>query len=294
MKKRGSRKTLVLGLFWFFLIILIYHAIYSFSHSSNVNTPQASRLKAAIVDHLSLSQPNQTFIQTSTNILETAGFTVDYYKGEEVTVEFYRNLPTHDYGLIILRVHSALRADNMGPPVGLFTSEPYSKTKYVYEQLTEQVARATFYEGEEPKEPSYFGIQPEFVKQSMKGKFQRTIIVMMGCNGLTYPYMAEAFIEKGASVYISWSNSVLASQTDLATTRLLQHFIVEKQSLKEAMRETFKEVGPDPSYKSLLLYYPLEAGNYTIQSIIGNLTPNIKEIKTQLILEKMKGCKIPV
>ncbi|NIW13776.1 MAG: hypothetical protein GWN31_07570, partial [Candidatus Thorarchaeota archaeon] len=89
MKKRGSRKTLVWGLLCFFLIILICYAIYSFSNSSNVNAPQASCLKVAIVDHLSLSQPNQTFIQTSTNILETAGFTVDYYKGEEVTVEFY-------------------------------------------------------------------------------------------------------------------------------------------------------------------------------------------------------------
>ncbi|UCE15829.1 MAG: hypothetical protein JSV12_08210 [Candidatus Bathyarchaeota archaeon] len=153
----------------------------------------------------------------------------------------------------------------MRPPLALFTSEPYSNTKHVYEQFTGQVGRVTFYEGEEPKEPSYFGIHSEFVKQSMKGKFQRTIIIMMGCNGLTYSYMAEAFIEKGARAYISWSNSVLASQTDLATTRLLQHFITENRTLKEAMRETFKEVGPDPLYKSFLLYYPLEAGNYTIK-----------------------------
>ncbi len=269
MKKRGPRKTLVWGLLCFFFILLICHTIYSFSHLPNVSTPQASRLKAAIVDQLSLSQPNQTFIQTSINILETAGFTVDYYKGEEVTVEFYRNLPTHDYGLIILRVHSALRA-NMGPPVGLFTSEPYSKTKYVYEQLTEQVVRVSFYEGEEPKEPSYFGIGPEFVKQGMKGKFQSTVIVMTGCNGLTYPYMAEAFIEKGASVYISWSNSVLASHTDLAITRLLQHFTVEKQNLKEAVKKTFKEVGLDPSYRSFLIYYPPEAGDCTILNVKNN------------------------
>ena len=281
-KKRGSRKILVWGLFWFFLILLMYYAIHYFSNSSNVNVLQTSRLKASIVDHLSLSQPNQTFIQTATKTLITAGFTVDYYKGEEVTVEFYRDLPTHDYDLIILRAHSALGAD-MRPPLALFTSEPYSKTKYVHEQLTGQVVRVTFYEGEEPKEPSYFGIGPEFVKQSMNGKFQKTIIIMMGCNGLTYTYMAEAFIEKGAEVYISWSYSVLASHTDLATTRLLQHFIIEKQTLREAGCKTFKEVGPDPSYKSLLLYYPLEAGNYTIQGIVGNPIPNIAEIKTRLL-----------
>lgn len=271
-RKRGSRKTLAWGLFWFFLFILLCYGVYSFSHPSNVSVSQASGFKAAIVDQLSLSQPNQTFVQTATNILETAGFTVDYYKGEEVTVEFYKSLPTHYYGLIILRVHSALRVDSE-PSVGLFTSEPYSKTKYLYEQLTEQVVRANFYEEGELKEPSYFGIQPGFVKQSMKEKFQRTIIIMMGCNGLTYPCMAEAFIEKGASVYISWTDSVLASHTDLATTRLLHHFVTQKRNLKEAVKETFREVGLDPSYGSLLLYYPLEAGKSTIQNVVGDLNP---------------------
>jgi len=265
MNKHGPRKTLVLGLLWFLLIILICHTIYSLSHPSNINTSQALPPKAAIVDQLSLFQPNQSFIQTATDFLETAGFSVDYYKSEEVTVEFYRNLPTHNYDLIILRVHSALRAD-MGPPVALFTSEPYSKTKHVQEQLTEQVVRVTFYESEDSEGSLYFGIRPEFVKQSMKGSFQNTRIIMMGCNGLTDPYMAEAFIEKGAGVYISWSNSVLASHTDLATLYLLRHFVVERRTLRGAIRETFKEVGFDPSYGSLLIYYPFEAGNCTIQT----------------------------
>lgn len=293
MKRRGSRKTLVWGLLWFFIIILICHAIYSFSHSSNVNAPQVSPFKAAIVDHLSLSQPNQTFIQTATNILETAGFTVDYYKGEEVTVGFYRNLPTHGYRIIILRVHSsATEAQGTEGPVTLFTSERVSQTKYVYEQLTGQLVGVAFSSEEREEGIGYFGITPLFVSQAMKGKFQNTIIIMMGCEGLDNPLMAEAFVQRGAKVYISWNQGVLASHTDLATIRLLQHFIIETRTLKEAVRKTFKEVGPDPSYKSLLLYYPLEAGNYTIQNIIGNLAPNLKEIKTQLVLEKMKGCKI--
>lgn len=287
-KKKHSRnksyiykKKLGCGLVGFFFILLICYAFYSFSHLSNANGRQTSQFKAAIVDHLSLSQPNQTFIQTATTTLETAGFTVDYYKGEEVNVEFYRNLPKHGYSLIILRVHSALGLD-MGPSLALFTSELYSKTKYVYEQLTTQLVRVTFYEGQKPKEPSYFGIPPEFVRYNMNGKFENTIIIMMGCNGLTNTNMAKAFIEKGAKVYISWSGSVLASHTDLATKRLLQHFLLEKRTLKESVRETFKEAGFDPVYKSLLLYYPLEAGNYTIQVTTGNLITNTTEIKTKI------------
>jgi len=64
--------------------------------STNQTTSNASQPKAAIVDHLSLTAPNQTFIETATNTLKQAGYTVDYYSGENITVEFYRNLPTHD------------------------------------------------------------------------------------------------------------------------------------------------------------------------------------------------------
>ncbi len=225
---------------------------------------QQSQPKAAIVDHLSLTAPNQTFTQTATNTLKKAGYTVDYYPGEEVTVEFYRNLPTHGYELMILRVHST------GMYGQLFTSEPYSSTKYVYEQLTDQVLRFSFYE--EP--PYYFGISPLFVKRSMKGKFQDTTIIMMGCNGLRSTYMAEAFIEKGAKVYISWSDSVLASHTDQATINLLYHLILEKQTLRQAVQNALKEVGTDPVYGSLLVYYPLEVGEQTIEGITGNPKTN--------------------
>jgi len=234
------------------------------SPNQNINSDQAinlqSQLKAAIVDHLSLTAPNQTFIQKATDILENAGYTVDYYKGERVTVGFYRDLPTHDYDILILRVHSTARYGQ------LFTSEPYSSTKYVLEQLANRVLRVSFH----GTAPFYFGVSPPFVEFSMNGNFQNTTILMMGCSGLKTTYMAEAFVRRGAKVYISWTGDVLASHTDQATTHLLQLFLIEKQTIKQAVTETREEVGPDPAYESLLMYYPLEAGNQTIEDITGN------------------------
>jgi len=238
------------------------------------------------VDQLSLTQPNQTFIETATTILKRVGFTVDYFPGEQVTVEFYRNLPTIGYSLIILRVHStATEAQGTEGPVTLFTSERLSPTKYIYEQLTDQLVGVAFSEEEKEKGIIYFGISPLFVIQSMKGRFQDTIIIMMGCEGLDNLFMAGAFVEKGAKVYIGWNRPVLASHTDLATKHLLQHFLIEKRTLKEAVRQTFKAVGPDPAYESLLIYYPLEAGEYTIQSIANNQS-------TSTMLENIKQYKI--
>ena len=98
--------------------------------------PPPGPKRASVVDQLSLTQPNPTFAQTASDLLEQAGYAVDYYSGQEVTVEFYRNLPTHGHDLLILRVHSGMARD-YGEPTGyvsLFSGEPYSETKYAAEE----------------------------------------------------------------------------------------------------------------------------------------------------------------
>jgi len=234
--------------------------------STNQPVSSTSEHKAAIVDHLSLTCPNQTFIETATNTLKQAGYAVDCYPTEEVTVDFYRNLPAHGYKIIVLRAHSSAIVEGKKGPVSLFTSERVDRTKYVYEQLTDQLVEVAFSREEKEKGITYFGIFPPFVTQSMKGRFQNTIIIMMGCEGLDNPLMAKAFVEKGARVYISWNQQVSAGHTDLATTHLLQHLLIEKRTVKQAIQETYKEVGPDPAYNSLLIAYPIEALDYTIKA----------------------------
>jgi hypothetical protein len=102
----------------------------------------------------------------------------------------------------------------------------------------------------------------------MKGTCKDALVIMMGCEGLNNTKMAQAFIEKGAKAYISWKGSVSASHTDTATINLLQHIITEKQTINQAVENTMKEAGPDPIYKSLLTYYPLEAGEQTIEGTL--------------------------
>lgn len=224
-----------------------------------------SQIKAAIVDHLSLTVPNQTFVQAAAHVLTEANYTVDYYSGKKVTVELYRSLPTLGYDVILLRVHSAGTSAWGEAELQLFTSEPYSKTRYVPEQLAGHVGMVKY--SADAKE-AYFGICPNFVQQSMKDKFKGAIIIVMGCDGLEGTQMAKAFIENGAKAYISWSGDVIASHTDQATTRLLQHLITEKQTIKQAVENTMKEVGPDPTHNSILSYYPFVAGEQTIENTL--------------------------
>ncbi len=207
---------------------------------------RASGRRAAIVDQESLTFPNQTFIQAATSILLQAGYSVDYYSGEKVTVDFYRNLPNHGYNLIILRVHSTC-----GP--AFFTSEPYRTTSYNILQLYSIIGSVSYYSGG----PIYFSIPPAFITSYM-GSFNNSTVIAMGCFSMESNDMAETFIEKGANAYVGWSGSVSASHTDSATISLLKHFLMDNRTLTEAVDQTMQDVGADPAYKSVLLSFSAE------------------------------------
>jgi hypothetical protein len=209
---------------------------------------------AAIVDQLSLTQPNPAFAQTARSVLEQAGYLVDYFEGGEVTVEFYSGLPTHDYDLVILRAHSGLAAveGELEDYVGLFTGEPYSETKYADLEDAGLVGPAAYYEGSE----RVFGVSPGFITSGMEGEFHGTTVIMMGCDGLKFEATAEAFVRKGAKVVVGWSARVSADHTDAATERLLRHLLIDDLGPQEAVAQTMAEVGWDPQYGGRLLYYP--------------------------------------
>ena len=211
---------------------------------------------AAIVDHLSLTYPNQGFIDRATATLEQAGYAVDYYPGEEVTVDFYRGLSAPDYDMIIFRAHSTrFQEEWRSRPwdlVFLFTSEPYSEAVHVEDQALLRLGVVRYQEDSD----KYFGIAPRFVTRSMEGRFDDTTILIMGCEGLSTATMAEAFVQKGASSVISWSDTVSAAHTDAATERLLEHLLVGRVSPGDAVAQTMAEVGPDPWFDSVLLSYP--------------------------------------
>ena len=208
---------------------------------------------AAIVDQLSLTQPNPGFADRAAHTLMEAGYSVDYYPGEEITVDFYRNLPLGDYKLILLRNHSSVAQQTGG--VGLFTSEPYSETRYVEEQRAGHFGRAHYYDGG----AYYFAVHPKFIESSAGGRFDDTLVIMMGCQGLLKSNMAEALVDKGALAVIGWDGLVSAAHSDAATELLVRHLLADELTVGEAIAETMSEVGPDPAYGSSLLFYPPES-----------------------------------
>jgi hypothetical protein len=213
-------------------------------------------------------------------MLDGAGYAVDYYPGEDVTVDLYRDLPKQEYGLLILRVHSPLLDLEQAPLRGvravmaksvlsalrgsvfLFTSEGYSEDRYVEEQKALRLVPA-HYDGSGDRYSRYFAIGPEFVRFSMKGNFNGATIILMGCDGLTYDRTAAAFVQRGAAAAVGWNGLVSAAHTDAATERFLKYLILDRLTAGEGVARTMREVGPDASYGSVLRFYPPEASDLT-------------------------------
>lgn len=239
---------------------------------SNNPTTEQPLNKAVIVDQLSLRDPNPEFITTTKQILESFGFTVDVWQGVDITVDFYRKLPSMGYRFVLLRAHSGTLVSQEGETTTtsdttyLFTNEEYSTTKYVMDQLADRVSNALMQEDM----PLVFAVNSEFIKNA-DGKFNDSFILSMGCESFKYNDMPAAFLEKGASVYIGWSDVVTLEYVDRATTDLMNNLFTAKMTLSEGISTTLSRLGYDPYYNSYLRCTPSSSANKTMVDILGQL-----------------------
>lgn len=214
---------------------------------------------AIIVDQLEKHAPNQFFIENVTEILQRYNFTVVHNRSAEVTVNFYKNLPKSNPGIIIFRVHSAIR--NNTQLVDFFTSELYIEGKY--EEYGDRLSIAWYpWESEE-----YFAVGPSFV-EIMDGIFPKTIIIAMGCGSLKYSTMAQAFKDKGAKLYVGWTGNVSITDSDKITLKLLELLFVENETIEYAV----SQCNTIPrEYEGKLDYFPKEVGDKKVWELVLNL-----------------------
>jgi len=228
--------------------------------------------RAVIVDQLSFTDPNPEFLDRATSMLEAAGYDVDYVPPEQVTVDFYRDLPRHGYDVIVVRSHSSQLRQRRRPVVlsgptptlaesvvtesvvAMFTNEPYSRTAHVDEQRAEQLSVASY--PERPERGPFFGVTLEFVQGEMRGNFGGATFILMGCGGLSSTGMAQALVDRGVGKFISWDDEVTATHTDRATEQLLRHLLADQRDPEKAIAQTMAEVGRDPHFGSQLLVFP--------------------------------------
>jgi hypothetical protein len=243
MEAKKAKKICIVIILCAASSLIIPHFLWSWKES-------ALQLNAVIIDQAALTSPNPPLIASIKNMVRNSGYETDHYQAEEVTVNLYRSLPKHNYRLIIIRTHSGVGV--------ICTGEKYEETKYVSEQLTGQLERVFLSGG------SYFAITTSFIL-TLNGRFKDSVVLMMGCAGLSSVSIAEAFISKGAKVYISWKQSVSTIYNDDATMILLTALLAEEKTIEQAVTETMTQMGSYP----VLAYYPPEAGEMKVIASSG-------------------------
>jgi len=240
------------------LNIMAPHALETIFGAPPTPTPPitTARPRAAIIDQTGYSFPSPSFIAQAQSVLEQAGYAVTYYPPEDITVSFYRTLPDRGYRFIVFQTHATDQVvgqdeddSDVGPGPFLFTTEHYAQQRHLTLQVSDQVrASELFFEGS----PELFAVGPAFVRRSMRGLFPNTIVVIGGCQSLASPDLAQAFLDKGASVVIGWDEMVNLTHNNRAVLRLLEAILVDDLTPDQAVAHVNADVGPDPIYDSSL------------------------------------------
>lgn len=217
----------------------------------------SSQPRAIVIDQLALNYPDPLFTTNMTIALNSAGYSVDYSGPSSNSVDSFRQLPQEGYDLIIIRAHT-------GSSQSIITTEPYSQSEFVADQLSGKLVPAQVDGG-----PLYFAITPKFVRQDLAGSFSGSTVIVMGCSALQGTQdIASAFLDKGANFFVGWDSSVSIIHTDTSTVAFVQ-LLSRGRTVPEA---TAQAGSADPVYGARLQYLDW---NTLVQSRVSILTSRL-------------------
>ena len=241
--------------------------LYNTAEANNI--PSKTIPKAVIIDQLYDDMPNQWLHVQASKLFETAGYEVDIFTTKDITIDFYKKLPSMNYDFVLVRSHGAAE-ENDQETVTLFTGEKYQIDKYTSEQLLGQVKRGTplaevifrtngtdspwiivndtyrtltvSANSITKSEKEYFLITPTFVDWGMEGKFSKTIFVLGGCSTMHTNTMAQSLIKKGASAVVGWDDKVDSADNDFMIITILERFLANKMEIKDAVDSAMNDL----------------------------------------------------
>jgi len=148
---------------------------------------------------------------------------LSYVIFHSMNVQDIRLLPSGGYKYIIIWAHAGIN--------DMASTERFSPFYHIAEQLTGQIGRYQV-GGKE-----YFSIRPGLI-DGIVGSFHSTTIMLMGCNTVTQPGLAESFIRKGASMVIGWRGLVTLPITDMVMVKLFDGLLRQNLTAGNAVSQT--------------------------------------------------------
>ena len=223
-------------------------------------TPQLELTKkAVIIDQLYDEFPNEFFHKHAVDYLNQGGYDVDVVTTKDITVDFYKKLPSMNYEYIVMRTHSmVIYGDN--PSSWIFTGEKYTESKYIQDQLSGHLSpgvpfliRAAEDMGlEEARKHRLFMIGDKLINDLMVGEFPNSVVLIGGCDSLSHTFLADAFMGRGASAVLGWDGLVDLQNNDTVILRFLKDVMIDNKLVEEAVSDVMGDYNNKLYYTSRL------------------------------------------
>jgi len=218
--------------------------------------------KSVIIDQLHQDFPNESFQQNATKILTDAGYEVDLFTTADITIDFYKELPTMNYEFIVIRSHSLAIYDKK-PSSWIFTGEKYDAGRYTQEQLNGMLSPGVpFRQGQisqmtqgDAKSERLFMIGSKFVDESMVGQFSDTRIILGGCDTMSHSFFGDALVKRGASSVVGWNGLVELRDNDAVMLSLLDDIFNENLEMGDAVEKVMNDYKGKTYYGTKLKHF---------------------------------------
>ncbi len=261
------KKQFILKIIFVALIIGVTATIFSINLQEETieieNISNSGIPRAAIIDQPHNDKPNLEYQKNVTAYLTSAGYDIDLYTTDDITVDFYKKLPSMNYEFIVIRSHS-LGDGTVEESASLFTGEKYRKDRYMNEQYSGQVGKGLPYRPAEVerlggwevlRDETYFVVGSKLVDELMVGAFPNSIIILGGCETTEGTILADSLLQRGASEVIGWNGLVSSRDNDKVIMKLLEETLVNDAEIQDALQSVMQEYDEKLALPATLKYY---------------------------------------
>ncbi len=174
--------------------------------------------------------------------LQTAGYSVTYYKNTQVTISLIET--KLDTGVVFNRGHGGY--DSSTRQVIICSGERWNSSKYQYEQSQGWVVRAWILHYGQYYD--FFTYTPGLIS-NYYSNLPNSLIYMESCEGLKNSTMANAWLNADAGAYMGWTKSVLVVDGDAAAEENFHDMCINGLSVCQVVKKGYVSAGAKLQYK---------------------------------------------
>jgi len=261
------KKQSIWKIFFLVIIVAVTSAIITINlQPDNIQIENQSfdeKPRAAIIDQLHNEKPNKNYQQNVTKFLETAGYKVDLYTTGDITVDFYKILPSLNYEYIVIRTHS-LGIGEVEESSSLFTGELHNNYDHIEEQYSRIISHGVPFLPREIDElggfdafqnKTFFVVGSKFIDELMIGTFPKSKIILAGCETTQGEHLVKSLLLRGASEVVGWDGLISSRQNDEVILKVLEETLVNGIELEDAVESVMQQYEQKLLTDTALSYY---------------------------------------